>query len=250
MSPILLIFTNGLGLLRRSPSERVVPALLVTVAFGAAALLLRGVTITGALAGTVSAFLIYLGLGLGGFVTLVAVFVLTLFTTRLGYRRKQQLGLAEPSGGRNAGQVLANLAVAAVFAVLATRNAWLAVAAVAAMAEAAADTSQSEIGEIASRRAWSITSFREVPPGTDGGITLPGLLAGLVAAAIVALVARVTHVLGPNRAAIAGFVGFLGTIIDSLLGATLERAGWLNNDAVNFLSTLSAAAIALAFVRQ
>jgi uncharacterized membrane protein len=32
---------------------------------------------------------------------------------------------------------------------------------------------------------------------------------------------------------------------DSLLGATLERRGWLNNDAVNFLSTASAAAFAL-----
>ncbi len=33
---------------------------------------------------------------------------------------------------------------------------------------------------------------------------------------------------------------------DSLLGATLERRGWLNNDAVNFLSTASAALFALA----
>jgi uncharacterized membrane protein len=36
-----------------------------------------------------------------------------------------------------------------------------------------------------------------------------------------------------------------GLFFDSLLGATLERRGWLNNDAVNFLSTVSAAAFAL-----
>jgi uncharacterized membrane protein len=29
------------------------------------------------------------------------------------------------------------------------------------------------------------------------------------------------------------------------LGATIERRGWLNNDAVNFLSTLAAAGIAI-----
>jgi uncharacterized membrane protein len=36
-----------------------------------------------------------------------------------------------------------------------------------------------------------------------------------------------------------------GLLFDSLLGATLERRGWLNNDAVNFLSTASAAAFTL-----
>jgi uncharacterized membrane protein len=36
-----------------------------------------------------------------------------------------------------------------------------------------------------------------------------------------------------------------GLLFDSLLGATLERRGWLNNDAVNFLSTGSAAGLAL-----
>jgi uncharacterized membrane protein len=36
-----------------------------------------------------------------------------------------------------------------------------------------------------------------------------------------------------------------GLLFDSLLGATVERRGWLNNDAVNFLSTGSAAGFAL-----
>ena len=39
--------------------------------------------------------------------------------------------------------------------------------------------------------------------------------------------------------------GVFGLFFDSLLGATLERKGWLNNDAVNFLSTASAAVFAL-----
>jgi uncharacterized membrane protein len=39
--------------------------------------------------------------------------------------------------------------------------------------------------------------------------------------------------------------GIFGLFFDSLLGATLERIGWLNNDAVNFLSTASAASFAL-----
>ena len=39
--------------------------------------------------------------------------------------------------------------------------------------------------------------------------------------------------------------GVFGLFFDSLLGATLERRGWINNDAVNFLSTASAAGFAL-----
>jgi uncharacterized membrane protein len=40
--------------------------------------------------------------------------------------------------------------------------------------------------------------------------------------------------------------GVFGLFFDSLLGATFERRGWLNNDMVNFLSTAGAAAFAFA----
>jgi uncharacterized membrane protein len=39
-----------------------------------------------------------------------------------------------------------------------------------------------------------------------------------------------------------------GLFFDSLLGATLEERGLLNNDAVNFLSTIIAAGFALAML--
>jgi uncharacterized membrane protein len=42
--------------------------------------------------------------------------------------------------------------------------------------------------------------------------------------------------------------GVFGLLFDSLLGATLERRGWINNDAVNFLSTASSAILALALL--
>ncbi|HUN87559.1 MAG TPA: DUF92 domain-containing protein [Terriglobales bacterium] len=220
-------------------------AVAVPVAFGVVAWLLRGVTTAGALAGTLCAFLIYFGLGSGGFATLVAVFTLTWLCTRFGVGKKQQLGLAQDRKGRSAGQVLANVAAASVFAALSTRNGIFAIAAVAAMAEAAGDTTQSEIGEIASSRAWLITTFRKVPPGTDGGITLPGTLAGAAGASIVASVAYATTILPWQLGLIAAFAGFLGTIVDSLLGATLERRGVLNNNGVNFLSTIAAGFIAI-----
>lgn len=228
----------------RQPESRLLPALLVTSVFGFFGYLSRGVTWTGAIAGFVASFLLFLGLGFGGFVTLSTVFAITWLATRVGYARKRQLGVAENKSGRNARQVLANVATAAIFAILSLKfGAPWAVVAVAALAEAAADTTSSEIGEALSTRAWLITGFRSVSPGTNGAVSLPGTIAGIGAAALVTLVALWFGVTDTFWAVV--IAAFLGTLVDSLIGATLERAGRIGNDGVNFISTLAAAGFAL-----
>jgi uncharacterized protein (TIGR00297 family) len=89
-----------------------------------------------------------------------------------------------------------------------------------------------------------VTTLRSVPPGTDGAISLAGTLAGTGGAVLIVLVAAVTLGLGTGDAVCAGLGAFGGLFVDSLLGATAERRGWLNNDAVNFLSTVAATLIA------
>ena len=222
-------------------------AALVTLAFALIARLIRGVSTSGAIAGAVVAFLLYAFAGPGAFAALVSVFVLAWITTRIGYRQKQKLGTAEKRDGRSATQVLANLAAAAILAALSAtlhRPAFL-LAAVAALSEAAADTVSSEFGQASSDRARLITTWELVPAGTDGGITLAGTLAGAFAAVLVTTVCTLTALIPWKWFPISAAAGIAGTLIDSLLGAVLERKHLLNNDAVNFLSTVSAAAIAL-----
>jgi uncharacterized membrane protein len=60
------------------------------------------------------------------------------------------------------------------------------------------------------------------------------------------MVAISTLGLTPWQALAAGMGAVGGLFVDSLLGATAERRGWLNNDAVNFLSTVAAAVLAMA----
>jgi uncharacterized protein (TIGR00297 family) len=225
--------------------------LALIAAFAGGAWLLRGVTASGALAGAALAFTLYLTAGAGGFAVLVAVFALTWLSTRLGRGRKQRLGLAEHPRGRSATQVLANLAAAAVFSAAAaiTRHGALLAAAMAALAEAAADTASSECGLALSDRAYLITSMRRVPPGTDGAISLPGTAAGVAAAFIVAAVAVAGGVVPRTALPVIGAAGLLGTMLDSLLGATLQRRRLLGNNGVNCLSTLAAAALALAILQ-
>jgi uncharacterized protein (TIGR00297 family) len=228
------------------PAARLLPALIVTPIFGLVGYFARGVTASGAVAGTIVAFAIWMGLGLGGFVTLFAVFAITWLTTRVGYSRKRALGLAENKRGRNAAQVMANVGAAAVFAVLALRfRPLFGMASVACLAEATADTASSEIGEALSKRAWLVTTFREVPPGEDGGVSLPGTLAGIAAAAAIAFAARALHL--TQSFAIPLIAAFLGTLFDSWLGATVERMGLIGNNTVNAICTTAAGLIVIAF---
>ncbi|MBZ5704055.1 MAG: DUF92 domain-containing protein [Acidobacteriia bacterium] len=223
-------------------------AALVTAAFTVLARWVRGVSRTGAVAGAVVCFLLYLGAGPGAFLALVSVFALTWITTHLGYQQKQKLGTAEKREGRTASQVLANLGVAAacagVYAVSARPVFLLAIA--AALAEAAADTVSSELGQATSEKARLITTWEEVPAGTDGGISLTGTLCGIAAAAIVSAVCTLSGLVPWRWFAVALTAGVVGMLADSFLGAWLERRHVLNNDAVNFLSTLAAAAVAVA----
>ncbi|MEM2892325.1 MAG: DUF92 domain-containing protein [Thermoplasmata archaeon] len=126
---------------------------------------------------------------------------------------------------------------------------------VSAIAVAASDTAASEIG-IIDPRVYMITTFKRVPRGTDGGISLTGQFAAFVAAAFASAVSYVVFagldealLAGPKTLFVPMLCGFLGCQIDSVIGATLERdkrIGKLGNNFVSIgLGTLVALGLAL-----
>ena len=221
-------------------------AVAITLLFAAFGRLVRGVTSSGAIAGGLVCLALISGAGWGGFVALCAVFVLTWTATRIGYHRKQSLGTAERRAGRNAGQVIANLGIAAIAALLYLRfpDTRLLVALGAALAEATADTVSSEIGQAMGRVPRLVTDWRAVAPGTNGAITVLGTLAGCVGAVLIAATCTLMHVIAWSHFVPCAAMGVAGMLVDSFLGATVERRGWLGNNGVNFLSTAAAAGLA------
>jgi uncharacterized protein (TIGR00297 family) len=222
---------------------------LISALFALFAWLLRGVTASGALAGFGIAFALYAEGGWPWFVLLLFVFLLTWAATHAGRRRKAERGLADPHDRRDAVQVVANVGLAAYLAVLPLRFEWVFglivdACALAVLAEAAADTCASEIGKAYGNKTWLITTRKEVPPGTDGGVSWWGIVAALVAAAATAgLAGGVRISLWPEAYGVAALAATLATFVDSALGATLERRGRLSNDGVNLLSTAAAAGL-------
>lgn len=225
-------------------------AVAVPGVFAALAYQLGMVSRGGALGGFVVAASIYGGLGWRGFVVLALFVVGGSALTRLGYRLKERSGTAESGGGRRgARNALANAGVAVVcagFAALTPYPEAFAAAFVASLGAAFADTAESEVGQLYSGTPRLITTLAEVPPGMDGAISFSGTLAGIGAAGLTAWLGfALGLVQEPSAALVVAVAAFLGTVVDSLIGALAPQIG---NELTNVSCTLAAALLGLALI--
>ncbi len=197
--------------------------------------------------------LIFLGSGFSGLALLALFFGLgtTASSWRVAYKRR--LGLAEENRGRRtAGQVVANAGVAGLLGLLAwllPPSAPLAHLMLAgSFAAATADTLASELGNVYGRRYYNILTLRPDARGLNGVVSLEGTALGLAGTAALAA----AYCLGFGWGPAFGWLlvaGTAGNLVDSVLGATLERRGVLSNNAVNFLNTLTGALVAGGLLR-
>ncbi|MDJ1432535.1 DUF92 domain-containing protein [Halostagnicola sp. A-GB9-2] len=228
----------------------ILAALAVTIALGYVSYALETASIAGMLTGVLLGLLTIVLGGYGWFVVLISFFAIGGLSTKFRYDEKETRGVAEENdGARGSGNVLGNAAVGLV-AVLAyaassagmiPREPELFLFAFAgSVAAAMSDTLSSEVGSVFDKPLL-ITTLEPVDPGTDGGLTWQGTVAGFGGATIVAILSYAFFAeVGLAGAAIIATAGFVGMIVDSILGATLEGSS-LGNQGVNFLATLSGA---------
>jgi len=213
-------------------------AALVAGGIAAAAWKKRALTRGGAAAAAVVGTVTFARGGLPAAVALNAFFVSSSALSRFKAREKARRGvLAQAKGSeRDAWQVLANGGLATgCLGLFGTHGMG---AFLGALAAAGADTWATELGMLAARPPRLLTTLRPVPPGTSGGVTPEGTLAAVAGAVTVGAAWMATaQLLGRGAAAPAvmrsilavGAAGTAGAMVDSVLGATIQAAYWCPN---------------------
>jgi uncharacterized protein (TIGR00297 family) len=241
---LCLLWTEGRWATTLEPSfvSGLLVGLVINGILAVAGYLLATLDLAGAMVGCLLGAIIFGFLGGSGYLVLLVFFLLGSLTTRLGYEQKANLQLAETRGGRrSAANALANGGVAtacALFAGMTPHEQVFTWAFVGSLAAAAADTVESELGQLWGRPTLLLTTLRPVEPGTNGGVSPLGTVAGLAASAVAVAVAWVTGLLPAAAIVPLALVALLATVLESFAGATLERSGLLDNNGVNFLNTM------------
>ena len=199
----------------------------------------------------VSGVIIILFSTLGWYILLVTFFILGGGFTHYKFKQKIAAGLAESkTGARNYKNVFSNGLTAIGIAVLyglvnqSPDFAWLSMplvfAYVGTVATATGDTLASEIGVTSKGPTYMITNFRKARVGEDGGVSLLGEAAALAGTLIIGILAFLFGMIDslPLSLLVAVAGGFLGTNIDSVLGAVLQKRGLLTNSSVNLVATI------------
>ena len=182
------------------------------------------------------------------FLIMLSFFILGSSATKYKFEYKKRIGVEQGRGGaRGYRNVFSNGIAAAAAAVLFgvfQQPVFIAMY-VGCVATAAGDTLASEIG-VTGGVPYMITTLKKVPIGTNGGITPTGESIALVGSFIVSFVALLLNVITPVMMVTCTIAGFVGTNIDSLVGATLENRGFLGNAGTNLLATIGGGVCAVA----
>lgn len=220
--------------------------------------------------------------GLAWTLPILTFFILSSLLSKMGKKGKARFDLIfEKSSTRDVGQVIANGGIAGFAVVLYTffpNPIWYAVY-LGAVAAVNADTWATEIGVFSRFKPRSIFSLKQVEHGTSGGITPLGCLASLLGSLLIALsgflVAPKEFGIFPGSVTfwILTAAGLTGSLVDSLLGATIQAQyrclsckkvtekkshcgigttrisgfEWMDNDRVNVLCAFSAALLVMIF---
>ena len=206
----------------------------IVVAFAVIAIGASAIDRRGFLASLAVGYPILLGGGWRWFVIVATFFVLGVGLTWYRYDYKKSIGSAQEKGGtRNWPNILANGGVAALLGMGEFLGGGLvfSVLYVGAVSAAASDTVATELGLLNRSPPRLITDLRKaVSPGTSGGVSPMGMTGAILASAVIGIVAAMLGVASGLRApyvvAVAISGGLVGSLADSVAGATFQRKSY------------------------
>jgi len=236
-----------------SNAHSIVAALGINISFGLLAYCLKTVSKSGLIGGVVVGTIIYLCLGIGGFFVLFTFFALGSWSSKHKYKWKASHGVAqENKGRRGVKHAVAKGGVGLIMAIMALLTdipEVFKIAFVAAFATATFDTISSELGQIYGKRPILITTMKSVPVGTDGAISIEGTILGVSSAALIGTEAYLLQLISLSSIIVVVIAAFIGTTVESVLGATIERRKWVSNEVINFINISTGAGVSMLMVK-
>lgn len=224
-------------------------AVVIAFGFGYFAYRLNTADLSGLFSAALLGVLLIVFADVRWFFVMLAFFIAGSACTRYRYAEKEHLGVEQNKGGaRGYRNVFANGGVSAASAILfgVTQHPAFAAMFVGSVATAAADTVASEIG-VTGGSPYMITTFKKVPAGTNGGVTMVGEISAFACAVGISVIAYFLGVIDlPATIVICSIAGLVGTNLDSLVGAVIENRGYIGNAGTNVLGTLGGGIFALA----
>ncbi|TLU82997.1 MAG: DUF92 domain-containing protein [Chlorobium sp.] len=173
--------------------------------------------------------------GIGGLtwtVPLLTFYLLSSVLSKLGKKRKAKFDLVFEKGSqRDAGQVYANGGIAWIMMIVfsLTNDPAIFFAYLGTLAAVQADTWATEIGTMwPNPKAWLITTFKEVPVGTSGGVSVPGTSGAFIGSLFICASSVLMNVQWVvsfgiiQSLLLIGFSGLLASLVDSFFGATVQ----------------------------
>ncbi|OGF62737.1 MAG: hypothetical protein A2Y62_06275 [Candidatus Fischerbacteria bacterium RBG_13_37_8] len=230
--------------------QDIIPAIVISAILGFTAFLLKTVDVFGLIIGIMIGVINYSFLGWKGFLLLALFFILGSLSTKLGYQNKKKKGLAEKKeGARSWTNAISKCSVGTILALFAylaipEYTLFFTIAFVASYAAATTDTLSSEIGQWLGKKAYSLVSFKQVPPGTEGAVSVEGTAAGITGAIFMALLSFWMNLIPLSAIPIIVFAALLSNLFESYMGIFFESEGMANKETINFLNTLCAAVFA------
>ena len=204
----------------------------VVVAVALAAVLLNTIDARGFLASAIVGFAVVYGGGIQWFAIVAVFFILGVAFTLYKYGYKRKIGGAQGKGGaRNWPHILANGGFASIIAMLnlLVPGSVMGALFLGAISTSAADTAATELGLLSNGKPRLITNpSKTVPPGTSGGVSPLGFVGAGLASLVIGVLAVPLGIL-PDPYFIIPLCligGLLGAVVDSLIGATVQRKGY------------------------
>uniref|UniRef100_A0A6G1R461 Transmembrane protein 19 n=1 Tax=Hypotaenidia okinawae TaxID=2861861 RepID=A0A6G1R461_9GRUI len=253
---VSMIASSYYGTLRPISPWRWLFSILVPLMIAIQGFKKKSLDYSGALGGLVVGFILTVA-NYSFFTSLFVFFVTSSKLTKWKKDRKKQIDSEYKEGGqRNWVQVVCNGGVPTELAILYMIEngpgeipidfskeytaSWMCLSLLGALACSAGDTWASEIGSVMSKsNPRLITTWEEVPVGTNGAITLVGLLSSLLGGMAVGIAYFLTQLIFVTGLEISApqwpiimfgaAAGLLGSIVDSYLGATMQYSGFDQN---------------------